>query len=196
MNNRFNLFFLPRHTNIMTYLINKLGEILMNKFSKAAIILSLVTTTTLSNAASPAVQTPVATPGDVVTAPAAVQQQSQLTVVSAVARPSMAGSKNSAAYITLHNNGATDITIIGATALATANNTELHSTADDAGVKKMVKVDKLVVPAGGDLVMKSGGIHIMLMDLKGTLTIGGKFNIDLLTNELGTQAVEVQVVQM
>ena len=129
-------------------------------------------------------------------APAAQDQQSQLTVTSAVARPSMEGSKNSAAYITLHNNGAADVTIISATALKTANHVELHTVADESGVKKMVKVNKLVVPANGDLVMQKGGIHIMLMNLKTLLKVGDTFDIELHTKELGVQTVTVTVANM
>ena len=123
-------------------------------------------------------------------------QTSQLTVTSAVARPSMEGSRNSAAYITLHNNSAADITIIGASSMSAANTVELHTVTDDAGIKKMVKVDRLVVPAGGDLVMQQGGIHIMLINLKKLLKVGDKFDIELHTIELGAQTVSVEVVQM
>lgn len=159
--------------------------------------ISLLSTTSLASATpSTNATTPVTAPAatDAVAAPA--EAQAQLAVVSAVARPSMNGSSNSAAYITLHNNGATDITITGATSLDIANNVELHTIADDQGVKKMVKVDKLVVPAGGDLVMQKGGVHIMLMDLKKNLIVGNKFNIDLITQELGAQKINVEVVQM
>jgi copper(I)-binding protein len=128
--------------------------------------------------------------------PAVQTQGAQLTVTSATARPSMDGSKNSAAYISLHNNGAADITIIGATSMTAANNVELHTITDESGVKKMVRVDKLVVPAGGDLVMQTGGIHIMLLNLKTALNVGNKFDIELHTIELGTQIVSVEVVNM
>jgi len=155
----------------------------MNKLFNfvAAITLSVFSITTAFASATPAL------------APAVTQ--AQLAIVSAVARPSMDGSSNSAAYITFHNNGTSDITIIGATSFV-ANNVELHTIADEQGVKKMVKVDRLVVPAGGDLVMKSGGIHIMLMDLKKTLVIGDQFDIDIITQEVGTQKVSVTIVQM
>jgi|GEM_PF-5288039 len=119
-----------------------------------------------------------------------------LVVISATARPSMDGSSNSAAYITLRNNGVKDITITGASSLDVANNLELHTIADEQGVKKMVKVDKLVVPAGGYLIMRKGGIHIMLMDLKKNLAIGSKFDIDIMTQEGLTQRINVLVRQM
>lgn len=164
----------------------------MNIFLKTTAILSLLVTTTLAQAASPTVQAPVVAPAAPAVAPLA--QQSQLTVISALARPASAKG-NSAAYVTLHNNGSTDITILGATTMA-ANNTELHSTSDEGGVKKMITIDKLVVPAGGDLVMQKGGIHIMLFNLTADLNIGDKLTIDLITQELGTQTIDAQVVQM
>lgn len=122
--------------------------------------------------------------------------QEVLKVVKAVARPSMSGSHHSAAYITLHNNSNQDITILGATAFEIANNVELHTTADENGVKKMIKVDQLVVPANGDLVMQRGGIHIMLMNLKQEMVVGNKFTIELVTKEHGVQKVETEIVQM
>jgi copper(I)-binding protein len=126
----------------------------------------------------------------------AQEQQAQLTVTSAVARPAMEGSKHSAAYITLHNHSDKDITITSATSMNIANRVELHTVTDTNGVKKMVKVDKLVIPAGGDLVMQKGGIHIMLMNLKKLINIGDKFDIELHTTELGVQTVSVEVVSM
>ena len=168
----------------------------MNKLFKiiaTTATISLLSTTVLASAAPSIDETaPVSEAAPVAT----VQAEAQLAVVSAVARPSMDGSSNSAAYITLHNNAAADITLTGATSLDIANNVELHTIADEQGVKKMVKVDRLVVPAGGDLVMQQGGVHIMLMDLKKNLAVGDKFDIDIITQELGTQRVTVEVVQM
>ena len=176
------------------------------KIIAATAAISLLSTTSLASATPTtdvnATVDPAATaPTDTSTAVAAAETQvdatqAQLGIVSATARPSMDGSSNSAAYITLHNNAATDITITGATSLDIANNVELHTIADEQGVKKMVKVDKLVIPAGGDLVMQKGGVHIMLMDLKKNLAVGDKFDIDIITQELGAQKVTVEVVQM
>ena len=122
--------------------------------------------------------------------------QDVLKVVSAVARPSITGSKNSAAYITLHNDNAKGVAIKGVSSVAVANRVEMHETRDEGGVKKMMKVDRLHVPANGDLVMKKGGIHIMLIDLKKALNVGDKFVIELKLEDHQVQKVEVTVVQM
>ena len=127
----------------------------------------------------------------------ATAQQSQLTVTSAIARPSMEGSKNSAAYITLHNNGSTDVTITRVSSLGCANHSELHDiTEDKQGVKKMTKIDRMVVPAGRDLEMQKGSRHIMLMNLKKILKVGDTCDIELHTKELGAKTVTVTVVDM
>lgn len=162
------------------------------KTTTATVLWTLFATSVMAtdNVASPAVST------DGAIVPNQEQVQGPLQVISAIARPSMTGSKHSAAYITLHNDSTSDITITGAVATSVANHLELHTTTDEAGVKKMVKVDKLVVPAGGDLVMKKGGIHIMLMDIKKPLNAGDKFMLELRTSELGMSKVEVVVVQM
>lgn len=124
-------------------------------------------------------------------------QTAPLTVTQAVARPSKEGSKHSAAYLILHNNSDKDINILNASAMDIANHVELHDVVKgDKGVMKMTKIDHMVVPVGGNLVMQPGKLHIMLMNLKKPLKVGDKFYIELNTKELGTQTVEVEVVNM
>ena len=123
-----------------------------------------------------------------------VQNENNLTVKSAWARRSMSGSSNSVAYVSLHNSSAKDIQIVGATALSVANRVEIHTTATDSdGVSRMVKLDKLVIPSGGDIVMKTGGIHIMLLDLKKALNVGDKVKINLMLQGVGVYPVELEI---
>ena len=124
------------------------------------------------------------------------QAQEPLQVVSATARPSLEGSYNSAAYLTIHNNTDSDITLIDAKAPSVANNVELHTIATDNGVKKMVKVNNLVIPQKGDLVMQPGGIHIMLMNLKDKLNLGERFNLTIKSKEYGYMKVSVCVTNI
>ncbi len=125
--------------------------------------------------------------------PATQHDAPDWTLISASARPSMAGSSNTAAYISLHNASNSDITIIGAKAMSVANRVELHTTTDTNGVMQMVKVDRLVIPAGSDLIMKQGGVHIMLLDLKKALKDGDQITITLISKELGIIPVPVKV---
>lgn len=125
----------------------------------------------------------------------------KITVISAKAKPSLSGSNNSAAYISIRNDNDEDIAILAAiaktaqkpNASSVANNTEIHTIATDAtGVSRMVPVNRLVIPANSELIMKPEGIHIMLLNLKHKLDYGDKFYVNLiLANNIGIIEVEV-----
>lgn len=132
----------------------------------------------------------------------AEQIKSQISVISAKAKPSLAGSNNSAAYISLKNDNERDVVIISAKAKTgskrssstIANRTEMHLVAtDDRGVSKMVPVNRLVIPAKSTLTMKPGGIHIMLLNLKKPLAYEDKFYVDFIMEDVGLMQVEVTV---
>ena len=124
-----------------------------------------------------------------------------ISVVSAKARPSISGSNNSAAYITIKNNNKQDLVILAAMAKknkdsagSLANTVEMHMiVTDNQGVSRMVKVDRLLVPKESELVMKPHGVHIMLIDLKKPLNYGDKIYADLIFEEIGLYQVEVTV---
>lgn len=80
--------------------------------------------------------------------------------------PPVAG--NSAAYMELHNSGTADEVIVAASS-AVAEHVEVHQTTQVEGVMKMSEVENLTVPAGGDVTLKPGGYHIMLIGLKAPL---------------------------
>lgn len=127
---------------------------------------------------------------------------SKISVVSAIAKPSLSGSNNSAAYVTLKNDNDEDVVIISAkaqtgpkrTSSTIANKTEMHLVAtDDRGVSKMVPVNRLVIPAKSTLTMKPGGIHIMLLNLKKPLSYDDKFYVNFVVENAGIMQVEVKV---
>lgn len=105
---------------------------------------------------------------------------STVTITDSWARQSISPNNNSAAYMKISNAGDSDITVIGASAAAVANNVELHkSFVDEKGISRMVAIDKIVVPAKTTIDLAPGGIHIMLFDLKKNLNVGDKFNIEI-----------------
>ncbi|MFI5323296.1 MAG: copper chaperone PCu(A)C, partial [Thermodesulfobacteriota bacterium] len=57
----------------------------------------------------------------------------------------------------------------------------------------MNMVDALVVPAGKSVVLKPGGTHVMLMDLKEPVTNKDKVEIDLKFQNAGDIKVEATV---
>ncbi|KAB8163400.1 copper chaperone PCu(A)C [Streptomyces sp. 3MP-14] len=62
-------------------------------------------------------------------------------------------------FLTLHNEGDADDTLVSATSELT-DTVEIHETVDNA----MRRVDGLTVPAGGTLRLERGGSHLMFRD--------------------------------
>jgi periplasmic copper chaperone A len=69
-----------------------------------------------------------------------------------------------AAFGKIHNDSKEDLilTHIQASFSKTA---ELHTTLDENGIKKMRKLDSIVIKAGEDLILKPGGQHLMFFNI-------------------------------
>lgn len=88
------------------------------------------------------------------------------------------GMKNGAVFLTLKNTGDKDDALVAASSDVAAR-TELHEMSEIDGVMKMRKVEKIDVQADQSVELKSGGYHIMLMDLKKPLKAGENFTVTL-----------------
>lgn len=122
------------------------------------------------------------------------ESEETLEVSNAWARPSLSSNNNSAVYMTINNPTNKQITILGASAAAVANNVELHkSFVDEKGVSKMTSIDKIVVPAKSSISLAPGGIHIMLFELKRKLNVGDSFKVALAIENMDAITVDVAV---
>jgi copper(I)-binding protein len=73
---------------------------------------------------------------------------------------------NSAAYMSLRNEGGAPDRLIGARA-DFARGTELHrTTIDESGLARMGRVEGLEVPQGQAVALEPGGYHLMLMGVE------------------------------
>lgn len=83
------------------------------------------------------------------------------------------------AYVTLSNSTDRDIQII-ASSSPVGQMTELHGHLEDEdGVMRMREVESITIPAKGQVRLEPGGLHIMMFDLVGQLTEGGKVPVRL-----------------
>lgn len=122
------------------------------------------------------------------------EAEETLEVSAAWARASISSNNNSAAYMSINNPTNKQITIIGASAAAVANNVELHkSFVDEKGVSRMTSIDKIVVPAKSSISLAPGSIHIMLFDLKRKLNTGDSFKIVLAIEDMDAITVDAEV---
>lgn len=86
-----------------------------------------------------------------------------IQLINPIARKAQKG-QNSAAFVTVINTSSNDQKIISATSPVAAI-IELHTSSEKDGIYRMRPVDTIDIPAGGMEVLKSGGYHIMLIDL-------------------------------
>ena len=94
----------------------------------------------------------------------------------------------SAAYMVLVNNGAADAIVKAESDVA--KTVELHNVVMENNVMQMRPVEAIEVPANGQVELKPGGFHIMLIGLNRDLNEGDEVTIKLTTRR--GQTIEVK----
>lgn len=110
----------------------------------------------------------------------------------AYARASIPNVPNSAAFFVIKNNSDKDIAITSANSDIAEKN-ELHTHIKENEMMKMIKIEKLVVPAKSSLELKSGGDHVMLMGLKKELKAGDEISLELSFSDGDKKSIKVPV---
>lgn len=110
----------------------------------------------------------------------------------AYARASIPNVPNSAAFFVIKNNSDKDIAITSANSDIAEKN-ELHTHIKENQMMKMMKIEKLVVPAKSSLELKSGGDHVMLMGLKKELKAGDEISLELSFSDGDKKSIKVPV---
>ena len=85
-------------------------------------------------------------------------------------RPAVAGT-NGVGYLTIANHGKAGDALVAVTSPLAAK-VEMHSSSMAGGVMSMARLDRVAVPAGGQVAFAPGGDHLMLIGLKKTLVPG------------------------
>lgn len=88
------------------------------------------------------------------------------------------GAKNTALFFDIKNNTDKPVKLIGASSPAAATG-EIHTHKDVDGMKKMVQIENIEVPAMGEANLKPGGLHVMLMNVKAPIKEGDKLDATL-----------------
>ncbi|CAN0574897.1 unnamed protein product [Laminaria digitata] len=114
-------------------------------------------------------------------------------IESAWARATPGLARNGGAYFVAKNGGKDADRIVGASADVSAK-VEVHTHINDNGIMRMREVEGVDVPAGGEVVFKPGGYHIMLIGLKKPLKKGERFPMTLKFEKAGKKTVEVTVM--
>lgn len=116
---------------------------------------------------------------------AATAQADELTVSGAWVREGPPTTQVLAGYARITNPGTQDITIVGARS-PQFDTVEIHRTEIVDGMARMLAQPQLVIPAGGNVALEPGGLHLMLIQAQKPLVSGDRVEIQLQLNN-GTQ---------
>ena len=109
------------------------------------------------------------------------------------ARATPAGASTGAAFMIIRNSGTADDMLLGGASPA-AKTVQVHEMTMDGGIMRMRQVPGgLKVPAGGNVQLRPGSYHIMLIDLGGPLSSGKSFPLTLHFRKAGDVPVQVSV---
>jgi copper(I)-binding protein len=116
-----------------------------------------------------------------------------LTVTSPWTRATPGGAKIAGGYLKIANNGASADRFVGAKSDA-ADHVEIHQMSMTDGVMKMRPLPTgLEIKPGETVELKSGGYHLMFMDLKRPLKQGDTFKATLQFEKAGSLDVNFNV---
>jgi len=121
------------------------------------------------------------------------QAAAETIIKDAWVRASLGNVKVTAGYATITNTGTSDDELLSVST-ASAGMTTLHKTEIVNDVAKMMHVRSLVVPAKGDVVLKPGDYHLMLMNLPRALKAGEKVELMFTFKNQGPVKVTADVV--
>ncbi len=110
-------------------------------------------------------------------------QMSTLSMINAKVKKPLEGRPTSA-YLTIENGGPTAEVLIAATSPDFAR-VEFNDHVKEGEMMKMVKLDKLDVPANSQLVLEQGGKHLMLFEPKRALNNGDSIKVTLTFSNSG-----------
>lgn len=114
-----------------------------------------------------------------------------LTVRDAWVRPAPAGTTTGAFALIVNSSSEAD-RLIGAEC-AEARAVEIHETRMEGDIMQMRPAEGIDIPAGGQVELKPGSYHIMLIDLQRGLQAGDKLTITLIFDQAGRVEVEAEV---
>lgn len=108
------------------------------------------------------------------------------------ARATPPNAVNSAIFMTIENHMNVERSLVSASTTA-AEKAELHTVEMKGDLMKMRQIDRITLPAHGEVTLKPGGYHIMLLEVKQPLIEGNHINITLSYANGESETLEVPV---
>jgi copper(I)-binding protein len=120
----------------------------------------------------------------------------EVVVEQAWARVVPDGAKTGAVYLTIHNRSSEEELLFAVESDA-AQSITIHESSEAGGVASMEPLPMgVLLPGHGEVVMRPGGIHIMMSGLSGALTPGSFLPLRMIFRDNGTLELEVPVLPL
>ena len=117
-----------------------------------------------------------------------------IKIEKAYTRSTVPGQMAAGGFMKIENKGAADQLISASSPVAAE--VQLHEMAMDGNVMKMRQVKDIVVPSGGEVELKPGGLHLMFMNIKAPLAAGETVPVKLKFAKAGEVEVKMPVNAM
>lgn len=105
-------------------------------------------------------------------------QRGTVVARDAWVREAPAGRAVTGVFLTLQNAGSAARSVVSGRA-SVGDTLELHEMKRENGMMRMAPVTSIVVPAGGTVELRPGGLHLMLFGLKKPLVPGDTVRVQL-----------------
>ena len=115
-------------------------------------------------------------------------------IENAYTRSTVPGQMAAGGFMKIENKGAADQLISASSPVA--GEVQLHEMAMEGNVMKMRQVKEVLVPAGGAVELKPGGMHLMFMNIKAPLAAGETVPVKLKFAKAGEVEVKFPVNAM
>ena len=118
-----------------------------------------------------------------------------IKVDHAYTRATVPGQQVAGGFMKIENKGTSGDQLLSASSPA-AGEVQLHEMAMEGNVMKMRQVKEVVLPAGGAVELKPGGMHLMFINIKAPLTAGETVPVKLKFAKAGEVEVRMPVNAM
>ena len=115
-------------------------------------------------------------------------------IENAYTRATVPGQQVAGGFMKIENKGAADQLISASSPVS--GEVQLHEMAMEGNVMRMRQVKEVVVPAGGTVERKPGGLHLMFINIKAPLTAGETVPVKLKFAKAGEVEVKMPVNAM
>ena len=118
-----------------------------------------------------------------------------VTIADPWAREMPPNAPNGAAYFRVENRGGAPDRIVSART-DIAESVEIHTHEMKNGLMKMRQVESIEVSAGGEVLLKPHGLHVMLFGLKQPLVGGESFDLTVVFEKSGALDLSVPIKRL